>query len=232
MTGAEQEINNMALIYEELQRKGRLDKEGVAYALGLTITDWNLRKCTALMKRVAEEYPDVKLKKVDKGKYILILEGWEDLKKEREKKLFDGDRYITDFLGIVYEGNKIEIREFMELITLYQLKYLAEVITTRNTITGGARWYIFRLGDALHVFKLNNKEGTYLIYDLGVDTNKLLDDLYKPYQKHAKEKYKIIIDYNRQLKKEKEINLKIIEKLKETEEGIKCLIACNQQMRE
>jgi hypothetical protein len=232
MTGAEQEINNMALIYEELQRKGKLDKEGVAYALGLTITDWNLRKCTALMKRIVEEYPDVKLKKVDKGKYILLLEGWEELKRQREKKLFNGDRYIQDLLSIVYDGNKIEITEFKELITLYQLKYIAEVINTRNTLTGGARWYIFRLGDALHVFKLNNKEGRYLIYDKSIESKKLLNDLYNIYQKHAKEIYIIKLDYDRQLKKEKEINLKIIEKLKETEEGIKCLIACNQQMRE
>lgn len=232
MAGAEQEINNMALIYEELQRKGRLDKEGVAYALGLTITDWNLRKCTALMKRVAEEYPNVKLKKIDKGKYVLLLEGWEELKRQREKKLFNGDRYIHDLLSIVYDGNKIEMTEFKELITLYQLKYIAEVINTRNTLTGGARWYIFRLGDALHVFKLNNKEGRYLIYDKSIESKKLLNDLYNIYQKHAKEIFIIKIDYDIQLKKEKEINLKIIEKLKETEEGIKCLIACNQQMRE
>lgn len=229
---AEQEINNISIIYEELQRKGRIDKEGVAYALGLTITDWNLRKCTALMKRISEEYNDVKLEKENKGKYILVLDGWEELKREREKRLFDTDMYIQDFLGLIYDHNKIEITEFKELMTLYQLNYIAEVINTRNSRTGGTRWYIFRLGDALHAFCLNNKQGTYLIYDKSIESKKLLNDLYNIYQKHARHKYKIKLDYDRQLEKEKELNIKIIEKLKETEEGIKCLIACNQQMRE
>lgn len=210
---AEQEINNISIIYEELQRKGRLDKEGIAYALGLTITDWNLRKCTALMKRTSEEYNDVKLEKENKGKYILVLDGWEELKREREKRLFDTDMYIQDFLGLIYDHNKIEITEFKELMTLYQLNYIAEVINTRNSRTGGTRWYIFRLGDALHAFCLNNKQGTYLIYDKSIESKKLLDDLYNIHQKHAK-RFKIILDYDRQLQKEKQKNLKIIEKLK------------------
>lgn len=210
---AEQEINNISIIYEELQRKGRLDKEGIAYALGLTITDWNLRKCTSLMKRISEEYNDVKLEKENKGKYILVLDGWEELKREREKRLFDTDMYIQDFLGLIYDHNKIEITEFKELMTLYQLNYIAEVINTRNSRTGGTRWYIFRLGDALHAFCLNNKQGTYLIYDKSIESKKLLDDLYNIHQKHGK-RFKIILDYDRQLQKEKQKNLKIIEKLK------------------
>ena len=226
---AEQEINNLALIYEELQRKGRLDKEGVAYALGLTITDWNLRKSIGLMKRVAEEFADVKLEKVSKGKYILVLEGWEELKREREKRLFDTNRYIQDLLSIVYDQNKIEITEFKELITLYQLKYVSEVISTRNSRTGGTRWYLFRLGDALHAFCLNNKQGKYLIYDF-IDSKKILDDLYNLHQKHAKERYKIILDYDRQLQKEKEKNIKIIEKLKE-ETGESCIQAIKRQIK-
>jgi len=227
---AEQEINNLALIYEELQRKGRLDKEGIAYALGLTITDWNLRKCIGLMKRVAEEFADVKLEKVSKGKYILVLEGWEELKREREKRLFDGERYVQDLLNIVYDHNKIEIREFQELVTLYQLKYLAEVIDTRNSLTGGRRWYMFRLGGSLHVFFINKREGTYLIYDKSIESKKLLDDLYKPYQKHARERFKIILDYDRQLQIEKQKNLKIIEKLKE-ETGESCIQAIKRQIK-
>ena len=226
---AEQEINNMALIYEELQRTGRLDKEGIAYALGLTITDWNLRKCTALMKRVAEEYNDVKLEKENKGKYILVLDGWEELKREREKRLFNTDMYIQDFLGLIYDHNKIEITEFKELITLYQLKYIAEVINTRNSRTGGTRWYMFRLGDALHVFSLKSKEGKYLIYDF-IDSKKILDDLYNIYQKHARERYKIILDYQRQLQIEKQRNMKIIEKLKE-ETGESCIQAIKRQIK-
>ena len=227
---AEQEINNMALIYEELQRKGRLDKEGIAYALGLTITDWSLRKCTALMKRVAEEYNDVKLEKENKGKYILVLEGWEELKREREKRLFDGEKYVQDLLSIVYDHNKMEITEFQEIMTLYQLRYIAEVINTRNSRTGGRRWYMFRLGDALHVFSLMSKEGKYLIYDKSIESKKLLDDLYNIHQKHARERYKIILDYDRQLQKEKEKNIKIIEKLKE-ETGESCIQAIKRQIK-
>ena len=228
--GAEEEINNISIIYEELNRKGQLDKEGVAYALGMIVTDWNLRKCTALMKRVAEEFADVKLEKVSKGKYILVLEGWEELKREREKRLFDGERYVQDLLSIVYNGNKIEIREFQELVTLYQLKYLSEVISARNSLTGETRWYLFRLGDALHAFCLNNKQGKYLIYDF-IDSKKILDDLYNLHQKHAKERYKIILDYDRQLQIEKQRNMKIIEKLKETGERISCIQSIKRQIK-
>jgi hypothetical protein len=208
---AEQELKYIELIYNELQRRGRMDKEAVAYTIGLTISDWNLRKSLALMKRTAEELEEIQCIKGTKGQYVLELEGWEELKREREKRLLCIDKLKLDIEKIIYDDNNIEWQEWAHLRTVWQLDYIAELVY--------GDWRGLNIGDSILLYRQNiraegKKKGKVAIYDINTDTETILKEIIRDYPISSIMTINIVLDFYRQSELERMGALKVLEKIK------------------
>ena len=90
------------LLYEELKRIGRLDKEGVLRILGLEYTNWNMRKALNYLKDLANEFKDVELKQGKKGAYYVEWVKYKEIIKDNLKKSFNFEEFENEFLDAVY----------------------------------------------------------------------------------------------------------------------------------
>jgi len=194
----------LEVLYEEIKKRGVMDKDDVINILGWTMSDHNMKKARGYLKKMAEDYEDITLEK-EKNKLVIKIKNYEDVIKKREMELFEGELFENELKNMIYDGDYILIYEYNKLINKYNIRNVFEKIYLENKRYGTEVYYVGKVNNNMYLLYDTNtldkrwdKEPKIFIYSLqGVDFDTFFNDIYNYEYSHRKKCIYLVNDIER-----------------------------------